>query len=203
MKIVYIILGIVVLAFIVIQVYALKSQKDIEMYPYTVKKKYDGFEVRSYDASLFTSVKLSTHVYKDAASKGFRILAGYIFGGNERNENIAMTSPVAMSLEDSMTMMFMVPKKYKKESLPQPNQSQIEFREEPAKVVAAITFGGWADDERIAEYKQKLINALDKEFIAYTNKFYFLGYNPPFEMVNRRNEVIVELRGDVLDQIKK
>jgi len=91
-------------------------------------------------------------------------------------------------------MMFMVPKKYKKESLPQPNQSQIEFREEPAKVVAAITFGGWADDERIAEYKQKLITALDKEGIAYTNKFYLLGYNPPFELVNRRNEVIVELK---------
>jgi hypothetical protein len=203
MKIVYIILGIVILAFIVIQVYALKSQNDIEMYPYTVKKKYDGFEVRSYDASLFTSVKLSTNQYKNASSTGFRILAGYIFGGNDRNENIAMTSPVAMSLEDSMTMMFMVPKKYKKETLPQPNQSQIQFTEEPAKVVAAITFGGWTNDEKIAEYKQKLITALDKEGIPYTNKFYLLGYNPPFELVNRRNEVIVELQSDVLDQIKK
>jgi hypothetical protein len=202
MKIVYIILGIVVLAFIVIQVYALKSQSDIEMYPYTVKKKYDGFEIRSYDATLFTSVKLSTNEYKNASSTGFRILAGYIFGGNDRNENIAMTSPVAMSLEDSMTMMFMVPKKYKKETLPQPNQSQIQFTEEPAKVVAAITFGGWANDKNIEEHKQKLIAALDKEGIPYTNKFYLLGYNPPFELVNRRNEVIVELQGEVLKVIK-
>ena len=198
MKVVYIILGIVVLAFIVIQVYALKSQNDIEMYPYTVKKKYDGFEIRSYDATLFTSVKLSTNEYKNASSTGFRILAGYIFGGNDRNENIAMTSPVAMSLEDSMTMMFMVPKKYKKETLPQPNQSQIQFTEEPAKVVAAITFGGWANDKNIEEHKQKLIAALEKEGIQYTNKFYLLGYNPPFELVNRRNEVIVELQGEVL-----
>jgi hypothetical protein len=202
MKIVYIILGIVVLAFIVIQVYAFKSQSDIEMYPYTVKKKYDGFEIRSYDATLFTSVKLSTNEYKNASSTGFRILAGYIFGGNDRNENIAMTSPVAMSLEDSMTMMFMVPKKYKKETLPQPNQSQIQFTEEPAKVVAAITFGGWANDKNIEEHKQKLIAALDKEGIPYTNKFYLLGYNPPFELVNRRNEVIVELKGEVLKGIK-
>jgi len=194
MKILYILTGIILLAFIVVQVYALKSQNDIEMYPYTVKKKYDGFEVRSYDASLFTSVKLSTNEYKNASSTGFRILAGYIFGGNDRNENIAMTSPVAMSLEDSMTMMFMVPKKYKKETLPQPNQSQIQFTEEPAKVVAAITFGGWANDKNIEEHKQKLIAALDKEGIPYTNKFYLLGYNPPFELVNRRNEVIVELK---------
>ncbi len=202
MKIIYILIGIVVLAFIVMQVYALKSQSDIEMYPYTVKKKYDTFEIRSYDATLFTSVKLSTNQYKNASSSGFRILAGYIFGGNDRNEKIAMTSPVSMSLEDSMTMMFMVPKKYKKDMLPQPNESQIKFTEEPAKVVAAITFGGWANDQKIQEYKQKLIAALDKEGIAYTNKFYLLGYNPPFELVNRRNEVIVELQSEVIKVIK-
>ncbi len=198
----YTIIGIVLLAFIVIQVFAFKSQRDIEMYPYTVKKKYDTFEIRSYDATLFTSVKLSTNQYKNASSSGFRILAGYIFGGNDRNEKIAMTSPVSMSLEDSMTMMFMVPKKYKKDMLPQPNESQIKFTEEPAKVVAAITFGGWANDQKIQEYKQKLIAALDKEGIAYTNKFYLLGYNPPFELVNRRNEVIVELQSEVIKVIK-
>lgn len=202
MKIIYVIAGIILLAFIVMEVFAYKSKKDIEMYPYVVNKKYDGFEIRSYESTLFTSVKLPTKEYKNASGSGFRILAGYIFGGNDRNEKIAMTSPVAMSLEDSMTMMFMVPKKYKKETLPQPNQTQIQFTEEPAKVVAAITFGGWANDERIEEYKQKLIAALKKEDIPYTNKFYLLGYNPPFELVNRRNEVIVELQQDVLNRIK-
>jgi hypothetical protein len=60
---------------------------------------------------LFTAVKLSTKEFKEASSQGFSILAGYIFGGNKENEKIAMTSPVTMSLEDSMTVMFMVPKK--------------------------------------------------------------------------------------------
>lgn len=76
-------------------------------------------------------------------------MAGYIFGGNEKKEKIAMTSPVSISLDDSMTMMFMVPKKFNEESLPQPNQSQIKFREEPAKTVAAISFGGWTNDKKI------------------------------------------------------
>jgi len=171
----------------------MSTQRNIETYPYVVKKKYYKFEIRSYEASLFTTVKLSTKEYKDASSKGFSILAGYIFGGNQRNEKIAMTSPVAMSLEDSMTMMFMVPKKFNKETLPQPNQSAIEFREEPAKTVAAITFGGWANDAKIEKYKAKLKAALDAEGITYTNRFYFLGYNPPFEFFNRKNEIIVEL----------
>jgi hypothetical protein len=193
MKILLIILSVIFLAFIAIQIFAFWGQRNIETYPYVVDKKFDSFEIRDYEASLFTSVKLSEKGYKASSSKGFSILAGYIFGGNDKNEKISMTSPVAMSMEDSMTMMFMVPKKNTKESLPKPNQSKIEFREEPAKTVAAITFGGWANDEKIESYKEKLIAALEKEGIRYTNKFYFLGYNPPYEFFNRKNEIIVEL----------
>ena len=193
MKIASILLGILFVAFIFIQLFALKSQKNIETYPYEVTKQYDDFEIRTYESTLFTSVKLSTKNYKESSSQGFSILAGYIFGDNDRNEKIAMTSPVAMSLEDSMTMLFMVPKKFNKETLPKPNQSQIVFKEEPAKTVAAISFKGWADDEKIETYKQKLITDLEKEGILISNRFYFLGYNAPYEFFNRKNEVIVEL----------
>jgi hypothetical protein len=198
MKIISILLGILLIAFIVIQLFALKSQKNIETYAYNVTKTYDNFEIRTYESTLFTSVKLYTKNYKESSSKGFSILAGYIFGDNDRNEKIAMTSPVAMSLEDSMTMLFMVPKKFDKETLPQPNQSQIVFTEEPAKTVAAIAFKGWANDEKIETYKQQLKLVLDKQGIAYTNRFYFLGYNAPYEFFNRKNEVIVELPKETL-----
>jgi hypothetical protein len=194
MKILLIILGLFLLIFIGVQIFALSSQHNIETYAYTVSKKYDAFEIRRYEASLFTSVKLNTNNYKDASGKGFSVLAGYIFGGNEKNESIAMTSPVAMTLGDSMVMMFKVPEKIEKEMLPKPNQPQVEFREEPAKTAAAIRFGGWTTDKKIEAYKQKLITALDKEGIPYTNNFQFLGYNAPYEVFNRRNEIIVELQ---------
>lgn len=194
MKVLLVILGAIFLGFVFMQIFALNEQKNIETYPYVINKKYDSFETRNYEASLFTSVQLSGNKYKDESGKGFSILAGYIFGGNEKNEKIAMTSPVAMSLEDSMTMMFMVPKKFKKETLPRPNQSQIKFQQEPAKTVAAISFGGWANDEKIDKYKQKLIEAMEAEGIVYSNRFYYLGYNPPFEFFNRKNEIIVELK---------
>ena len=87
----------------------------------------------------------------------------------------------------------MVPRNLKKEDLPKPNEANIEFKEEPAKTMAAIQFGGWADDEKIDKYRKKLTAALDKEVIAYTNKFYFFGYNAPYELLNRKNEIIVEL----------
>lgn len=196
MKIISIVLGVLLLIFIGVQLFAIKSQRNIETYPYKVTKTYDSFEIRDYEPTLFTSVKLSTKNYKESSSKGFSILAGYIFGDNDRNEKIAMTSPVAMTLEDPITMLFMVPKKFEKEKLPQPNQPQIVFKKEPAKTVAAISFDGWADDDKIEHYKKNLKFALEKEEIPYTNRFYFLGYNAPYEVFNRKNEVIVELSKD-------
>jgi len=192
MKILFVISGTLTLVFIIIQLFAKKSQQGIETYPYTVLKTYDGFEIRQYESRLFTSVKLSSNDYSKVSSKGFSILAGYIFGGNETNEKIAMTSPVAMSLDDSMTMMFMVPKD-SENKLPKPNDNQIHFKEEPAKTVAAITFGGWANQEKIDQYKKQLGEALQAQNIPFTNQFYFLGYNAPYETSNRRNEVIVVL----------
>lgn len=194
MKIVIIVIVVILIAFTLVQLYFIHGQRNIETYPYVVIKKYKQFEIRNYETTLFTSVKLSTKGYKNSSSKGFSILAGYIFGNNERNEKISMTSPVSMSLEDSMTMMFMVPKKFNKDMLPKPNQSGIEFREEPAKTMAAIRFSGWANDTKIEKYKQQLKAALDAEGIKYANQFYFFGYNAPYEVFNRKNEVLVELQ---------
>ncbi len=184
-------LGILLGLFVIFQIYIVWSRNNIESYPYVVVDKYPDFEIREYEASLFTSVKLSPSDYKKASSKGFSILAGYIFGGNDKNEKISTTSPVAMSMEDSMTMMFMVPNKFKKENLPTPNQSNIQFKEEPAKKVAAIRFGGWTSDEKLAKYKQKLIAALDNQGIKHDGHFSYLGYNAPFDLFFRRNEVVV------------
>ena len=193
MKTLLIIVGVILLAFITVQLFAWNGQRNIETYPYQVNKKYDTFEIRSYEASLFTSVQLTGNKYKDVSSKGFSILAGYIFGGNERNEKISMTSPVTMTLEDSMTMMFMVPKNYNLKNLPNPKNSKIVFEKEEEKIIAAIRFDGWADDEKIEKYKSILTDELIKEKLNYINKFTFLGYNPPYEVMNRRNEVVVEL----------
>jgi len=194
MKILLILLAIILIAFTAIQLYFIQIQRNIESYPYVVKKKYKQFEIRNYETTLFTSVKLSTKGYKNSSSKGFSILAGYIFGNNDRNEKISMTSPVSISLEDSMTMMFMVPKKFNKDMLPKPNQSGIEFKEEPAKTMAAIRFGGWTNDAKIEKYKQQLKAALDAEGIKYANRFYYFGYNAPYELFNRKNEILVELQ---------
>ena len=131
MKVIFIIIGVILTVIIAVQIFGFFSQRGIQKYPYKTVEVYDNFEVREYEPTLFTSVKLTSSDYKTASSQGFSILAGYIFGDNETNEKISMTSPVSMSLDDSVTMMFMVPKNFNKETLPRPNQTQIKFREEP------------------------------------------------------------------------
>jgi hypothetical protein len=192
MKAVIIIISILVLTAIA-QFYLSRSTQQTEQHSYKVIKKFDKFEIRKYDAALFSSVKLNKKGYKESSSEGFRILAGYIFGDNETNEKIAMTSPVVLELGDTTKMMFMVPKNYNLKNLPNPKNSKIVFEKEEEKIIAAIRFDGWANDEKIEKYKTILRNELVKEKLNYINKFSFLGYNPPFEVMNRRNEVVVEL----------
>lgn len=200
MKTLYIVLALIIAAFFTIQIFAMRSHADIETYPYSTVQTFEDFEIRKYEASLFTSVKLATKDYSEASRLGFSTLAGYIFGANDKQEKIAMTSPVAMSIEDSMTMMFMVPRDKKISDLPKPNNTSIQFVEEPEKWVAVISFGGWANDSKIEKYKKKLSEALSKQGIQHNNKFMFLGYNPPFEVLNRKNEIIVELNQDIVIQ---
>ena len=194
MKIILSIFGIILILFVISQLFFLNSQRTIETYAFTIIDSYETIEIRQYEASLFTSVQMPSNNYRKTSSKGFSVLAGYIFGGNDKEEKIAMTSPVAMSLKDSTTMLFLVPKKYTRDNLPVPNDSSIEFKDIPEKRVAAISFGGWASDSKIAAFKSKLITALNTKGIEYTDNFYFLGYNAPMEVFNRKNEVIVELK---------
>ena len=65
---------------------------------YKVVKTIEKIEIREYDALLFASYNNSD--LKDR-SGSFRPLADYIFGSNERNEEIGMTSPVVIKLYDN------------------------------------------------------------------------------------------------------
>ena len=61
---------------------------------------------------------------------GFRVLAGYIFGGNA-GEKIAMTAPFSRAWRASR-MAFMMPAQYALEDLPEPQDQRVAFRQEPA-----------------------------------------------------------------------
>lgn len=193
MKTVYIVLGSVIVLFIVAQFFIHRSSTKIEYYPYTVTSVFDGIEIRDYQARLFTTVAIENKGYKKNASNGFSKLGGYIFGANARNQKIAMTSPVSMTLGAQPKMGFMVPQGIRKDDLPKPNQADITFKQEPKKTMAVMTFSGWANDATIKEHKDALIAILKANEIKHSNQFYCFGYNPPYDLFFRRNEIAVML----------
>lgn len=175
------------------QVWAKSVSANIETHPYKIIQAYEGFEIRKYAPANFSYVTMNSDDYDEVSSKGFRELAGYIFGGNEEQAEIAMTSPVTMEMDETITMKFMIPSKYRLSELPEPNSKLVHFKHEPEKTVAAIEFGGYADDTKIQLFEEILTKLLKKEGIQHQGDFSFLGYNSPFEFFNRRNEVIVEV----------
>jgi len=193
MKIFSIILIIVLILFVVSQIWAQRQVSGIETYPYRVVKTYDGFEVRTYERANFIYVTMDARSYSESSSKGFRMLAGYIFGGNDRQQKIAMTSPVVMEMDSDVTMKFLVPAQYKMDELPKPENVEVRFATEQERTVVAITFGGFANDEKILAQKDELFKRLAAVGIQHTGQWSFLGYDPPFKMFGRKNEVVVEV----------
>jgi len=174
------------------------STEKTEVRKYTVIHSDSEFEIRFYPAATLATIYSEARSYKELSGPGFRKLAGYIFGGNESETKISMTSPVQMDINDSISeMSFVMPSAYNSGNLPKPNDSKVIIRETADEYVAAIRFGGFASDEEITRYSRKLKELLDKSGIVYYGNFRFLGYNPPFQLVGRRNEVIVSVRWEI------
>lgn len=169
------------------------AKDSIETYSYEVTKRIGNIEIRTYEEANFLSYTMDNQTYSETSSAGFRVLAGYIFGDNAENKKIAMTAPVSMEMNDSVTMRFMVPSKFELSDLPDPNNPNIKFETLPGQTMAAIRFGGWANDTKIEVYKKQLKESLDAADITYDEPFVYFGYDAPYTVVNRRNEVLVKV----------
>jgi hypothetical protein len=164
-----------------------------EQQTYTVISEDNNVQVRYYPESVLASVR-SAGGYDQAANSGFRQLAGYIFGGNQSNERIAMTAPVWMATEnDSMQMSFVMPAGYSLDNLPVPDNESVRLHTSNACTMAVIRFGGYMNDARIAEKANELREWLRVRLIAFIDEPMAAGYNPPFQLIGRRNEVAFRL----------
>jgi len=105
-----------------------------------------------------------------------------------------MTAPVHMDINDSAsTMSFVMPYAYHIDNLPKPNDSGVKFETTKDEYVAAIQFGGFATNDNIKEHTEILREALNNHQLSYYGNFRFLGYNPPYQLFSRRNEIIVSV----------
>jgi hypothetical protein len=109
--------------------------------------------------------------------------------------SIAMTSPVHMDVSDAgSTMSFVMPSEYSAKSLPRPKDPAVRIMNTEYEYVAAIRFGGYATDQDRKIYTEKLKNLLKEHSITALGHYRFLGYDPPYQRTDRRNEIVVTVQ---------
>jgi hypothetical protein len=79
------------------------------------------------------------------------------------------------------------------DKLPRPADARVELHESPAVYMAAIEFGGYANDQKIKQYADRLFQALNRNGIKTTGNPTYLGYNAPYEFIGRKNEVVIAI----------
>jgi len=198
-----IILTVLILIIITITgIFALLSAKT-EIQKYEVLYTKENFEIRYYPEAILATVEMNG-TYDDSRNSGFQVLAGYIFGNNKDKSKIAMTSPVRMSGAAQLnTMSFVLPSEMEFEKLPAPNDDKVILHRSKPMYTASVRFGGYANEAEISTYKAKLIEILEQLNLQYSSQFEFLGYNAPYDMINRRNEVQVELTNFTTELLAK
>ena len=154
---------------------------------YQVVKTIETVEIRQYPVAIYASYTKE----KNDSNSQFRVLAAYIFGANQQNEEIGMTSPVNMVQSEQSEMLFLMPNRYDMSNLPTPNNQKIKIIEMQERTVAAIKFSGYATSSKIAHKKKELLKVLNDNRVSHKNQFEVLVYDPPYKIINRRNELIV------------
>ena len=62
-----------------------------------------------------------------------------------------------------------------------------------SKVLAVLRFGGFSSDRSIKTHCDELGKTLSEQGIETLSDFMYMGYNAPWDVINRRNEVAVEV----------
>ena len=176
---------------------------------FTVVLHEGDFEVRDYPALVVAEVTV-TGDQKESANKGFRLLAGYIFGGNTRQQSIAMTAPVAQQRagekipmtapvtqtphDGAWVVRFTMPRSYSLAELPKPNDPNVKLRNLPPSRVAVIRFSGWANQKDFDTKAAMLSDFIKSHHLRAAGPPSLSQYNPPWTLwFMRRNEVMIPL----------
>ncbi|WP_241967590.1 SOUL family heme-binding protein [Pseudidiomarina insulisalsae] len=183
---------------------------------YEVLKQQDDFELRRYAPMIVAEVTVSGSM-EQASSRGFRVLADYIFGNNRvdgaTNTEIAMTAPVTMAprsetidMTTATTMeaddgrwrvQFVMPSEYSMATLPKPNNPDIEILDYDERYYAVVRFSGLAGSKKVASKTAELRTWMEQQGLEPRGVPELSRYDPPWTLpFFRRNEVKLIYRAE-------
>ncbi len=182
----------------------------IEEPKYKVAFQEGPYEIRDYQGAVAAEVTVTGDQY-ESGGKGFRLLAGYIFGGNTRKQSIAMTAPVAQERKSEKIAMtapvtqipsdggawvvrFTMPASYSLETLPEPIDPRVKLRAIPPARYVVIRFSGLASTDNVKARTAELIAFAKAHNLHMIGPASLAQYNPPWTLwFMRRNEVMIQI----------
>lgn len=156
-----------------------------------------GIEHRRYETGKWASTVVASKQYEKAVATGFWRLFKYISGANAEGRKVPMTAPVITRVtpaqgpfcEDNFTISFFVPFDFQA-APPAPTDEMVEIISLPPMDVYVASFGGFATGSVYLDKAAEAVKALDGAGLTYsTDYFYTAGYDSPFRLRNRHNEV--------------
>lgn len=177
--------------------------------PYSVERAEGAIELRRYAPHLVAEVTVEGD-RSAAVLRGFRVLAGYIFGGNAEGREIAMTVPVAQSpalpggglvgsVRDAetgpWTVRFMMPSDFRPDTLPAPDDGRIRFLTTPAERQIVARFSGLPTSGAFDSHAEALRGWAAAWGLTITDGPHLYYYDDPMTLPwNRRNEIAFGVR---------
>lgn len=165
-----------------------------EEHDFLVLLEEGPYEVRSYSPSVQASTRvMETH--RDPMGVGFRRLAGYIFGGNDREEPIAMTIPVrthrgTAADEAALRMSFVIPRERRLEDLPTPDDPRVRLAEAAGGPVAVLRYRGIPRRSDLGRLGPGLRAWVAEKGLAPAGDLEQVFFDPPWTLpFLRRNEL--------------
>ena len=194
----------------------------IEEPKYEVLISQAPYELRLY-APVLVAETLIEGDMDAASSKGFRLIADFIFGnnlvaGSDKAAKIAMTAPVTVEPKSSKIAMtapvtlepqsghsaiaearqwrvhFVMPSQYTLATIPKPNNSAVTLRELPRKYVVVNSYAGFNSMARVQEKTNDTVAWAQQQSLKIEGTPQLSRYDPPWTLpMFRRNEIMVEV----------
>jgi len=167
------------------------TRSGYESAPYRVVRADGKFQVRDYPALTVVETPMAGSRKGDDGS--FMRLFGFITGGNDAKQKIAMTTPVFMSgSETNTTMAFVMPTKMKSGAVPKPSDGSVTVRELAAGRFAVLRSSGGRDVKKEAASLARLKAWMEAERLSVLSPPVYGYFDPPWTLAFlRRNEVML------------
>ena len=174
--------------------------------------KDGNLEIREYAPKILAQVSVLGD-FDEASSKGFKLLADFIFGNNisiDGSSKIDMTAPVVIGpvseiinmtapvitegINNEWVVSFVMPKEYSLSTLPKPNNKNITITSLPAEKYAVIIFSGLVRKSNYDEQVKLLKKFILKKNLKTIGLIQIARYNPPWTLpFFRRNELMIRI----------